>query len=218
MKSVLSGLLALVFLAGTAAAEVKVRIRADGTKLLYNEGGFHRSSPGKDFLRPVPNDRIGSLIDHYADSQRLDPLLVQAVIQVESSYRVGARSKKGAMGLMQLMPGTARSLSVQDPFDPAQNIRGGTAYLRSMLDRFDARLEWALAAYNAGPGAVEKHHGVPPYDETRAYVRRVLRLYQGGVVPWENRGASTLEGSPPGRKVALRRAPGQELRMVTLPR
>jgi len=107
----------------------------------------------------------------------VDPALVQAVIQAESGGDPKAVSQAGAMGLMQLMPETAHDMGVADPFDPAQNVAGGTRYLQQMLDRF-GNVPEALAAYNAGPGAVEKHGGIPPYTETRHYVQRVLDLYR----------------------------------------
>ncbi len=114
------------------------------------------------------------LIEAAARRHRVDPLLVHAVIEVESRYRAQARSRKGAMGLMQLMPATARELRVGNPFDPAANIDAGVRHLRSLLDRFD--LQHAVAAYNAGAGAVRRFGGVPPFRETQAYVRRVLHL------------------------------------------
>ncbi|MGF1526653.1 MAG: lytic transglycosylase domain-containing protein [Candidatus Competibacterales bacterium] len=109
----------------------------------------------------------------------LDPALVLAVIQVESAFDRHAVSKADAQGLMQLIPATAERFGVADPFDVEQNLKGGMAYLRWLLARFDANLTLALAGYNAGEGAVERHRGVPPYPETQAYVRRVLGLYRG---------------------------------------
>jgi hypothetical protein len=104
----------------------------------------------------------------------LDPDLVQAVVAVESGFRPDAVSPKGAQGLMQLMPYTARALGVKDSFDPAANLDGGTRYLRALLERYGGDVTRALAAYNAGEGAVARHGGVPPYPETMAYVRKVL--------------------------------------------
>jgi hypothetical protein len=115
-----------------------------------------------------------TLVDAAAMRHRVDARLVHAVITVESRYRADARSRKGAMGLMQLMPATARQLQVQDPFDPAANIDAGVRHLRDLLERFDLPL--AVAAYNAGAGAVRKFGGVPPFRETQAYVRQVLQL------------------------------------------
>lgn len=175
----LTALLCLLALAAPAGAEVKVATRADGLKVIYNEAPRYRARRQATALVPVPKAGWESLIDGYARSLGLEPRLVRAVIQVESGYNPRALSNKGAMGLMQLMPATVRELAVGDPYDPEENLRAGTAYLRRMLDRFDDRLEWALAAYNAGPSAVEEHRGVPPYEETRAYVRRVLGLYRG---------------------------------------
>ena len=128
--------------------------------------------------RPVEDDvedgRFEMLIQEHATRQALRPELVRAVIQVESGFNPRALSPKGAMGLMQLMPATARSLGVNNPWDPAQNIRGGTDYLRRLLDEYEGNEELALAAYNAGSGAVAKYGGrIPPYRETRDYVRKV---------------------------------------------
>lgn len=108
----------------------------------------------------------------------LDPNLVLAVVGVESGFQPDAVSHKGAQGLMQLMPRTARELGVIDAFDPAQNLDGGTRYLRMLVAQYGGDLGKALAAYNAGPGAVKRHRGVPPYRETHHYIDRVLKRYQ----------------------------------------
>jgi len=124
----------------------------------------------------VENDRYEPLIQQHANRQALRPELVRAVIQVESGFNPRALSPKGAMGLMQLMPATAKQYAVANPYDPTANIEAGIKHLKALIDRFDSSLELALAAYNAGPGAVEKFNGVPPYRETRNYVTRILSL------------------------------------------
>jgi soluble lytic murein transglycosylase-like protein len=126
---------------------------------------------------PAGSD-LTALATAAARRHKLDPDLVLALVQVESAFRPNAVSPKGAQGLTQLMPATARELGVKDAFDPAQNLDGGARYLRQLLTRYGGDVKRALAAYNAGPGAVDRHQGVPPFRETRQYVRRVLDKYQ----------------------------------------
>ena len=133
-------------------------------------------------------ERYEPLIREHAGRHELRPDLVRAVIQVESGFNRWARSPKGAMGLMQLMPATARELGVDDPYDPEENIRGGTTYLRQLIDRYQGNEELALAAYNAGAGAVDRHgRAVPPYRETRDYVKRVGKATTVGAPANKNR-------------------------------
>jgi soluble lytic murein transglycosylase-like protein len=190
-------------------AQVQVTVRSDGRPKLSNQQTFQ--------VAPAPTARVdpqSDLLEIIESNSRqfdLDPLLIRAMIQVESAYDARAVSRKGAIGLMQLMPATAAELRV-DPYDPADNVRGGSRYMRQLLDQFDDDLVLALAGYNAGPRAVSRYDGVPPYDETRNYVRRVLRLYQGSDfadIPSARLGAS-------GRKTYLVREGGR-LVMTTTP-
>lgn len=141
-------------------------------RVMGNESRESMSSTGQ-----VSRSRIDRYIDESAAAIGIDPGLLAAVISNESGFNPHATSAAGARGLMQLMPQTAASLGVTDAYDPEQNIRGGARYLRALLDRFGS-LELAVAAYNAGPAAVERYGGVPPYRETRAYVRNVLARYR----------------------------------------
>lgn len=137
----------------------------DGAKALVQDAPVVDVSIGADAVR----QQISTAANAYA----LDPRLVEAVAWRESRFQTGSLSAKGAIGVMQLMPGTARDLGV-DPRDPVQNIRGGALYLRRMMSAFGGDVRLALAAYNAGPAAVRKHGGVPPYAETQAYVTSIL--------------------------------------------
>lgn len=118
-------------------------------------------------------------IQKAASRYALEPELIKAVIKTESNGNHRAVSRKGAKGLMQLMPATARDMNVSNPFDPEENIEGGTRYLKYLLERFNGNMTLALAAYNSGPGTVEKYGNVPPIDETRQYVKRIFNLYNG---------------------------------------
>jgi len=131
-------------------------------------------TPAAPVAAPQQPVKYGEIIDRVSAEQGVDAKLVRAVIQVESAYHERARSPKGAMGLMQLMPETARQYDVKDPYDPAANIEGGIKHLKSLLQRLPRDL--ALAAYNAGEGAVARFHGIPPYPETRNYVAQIVRL------------------------------------------
>src|SRR5204863_3767257 len=144
------------------ASSVSVKVREDGRRVIVNETRSQRATRMSATLVPV-NNSLAALIEGYADNVGLDPRLVRAVIQVESGYNPMALSNKGAMGLMQLTADTAHDYAVDDPYDPDQNLRGGTAYLKALMDRFSGSLDLALASYNAGPGAVEKYNGIPPY-------------------------------------------------------
>ncbi len=170
---------ALMSLAATASAQTLSAQfsykRSDaGTVVISDQGLTASPAPSAPAAsRPRRGSEFDAMIDDHARAQGLSPVLVRAVIEAESAFNPRAVSRVGAMGLMQLMPGTAKDLGVVDAFDPAENIRGGTTYLRTLLDRFDGDVRLALAAYNAGPGAVERYDNVPPYRETRNYVAKI---------------------------------------------
>ena len=124
------------------------------------------------------NANIDALIEEYSAKNGLDSAFVKAVIKQESGFQPDVTSHCGAMGLMQLMPSTASSMGVKNAYDPEQNIAGGTKYLKGLLDRFGGNKSLALAAYNAGPNAVAKYNGIPPYKETQNYVKNIMSMYQ----------------------------------------
>jgi hypothetical protein len=131
-------------------------------------------APVSQTLASLEGTPYAEIISNVAEAHGVNPLLVRALIQVESNYRPSARSPKGAMGLMQLMPATARQYNVRNPYDPTANIAAGVKHLKGLIDKWGVEL--ALAAYNAGEGAVMKFNGIPPYRETRKYVSRILSL------------------------------------------
>ncbi len=179
-----TGVFLAILLAGSSAgAQVQLLVKSDGTKVIYNiptGKGHHGKTQDYQWLarqhdRP---SRYDILIEKYAKQFRVDATLVRAVIQVESDFDPLCVSRKGARGLMQLMPDTARYYGVNKVHDPEQNIRAGILHLREMLEMF-SDLPRALAAYNAGPNAVLKYGGIPPYEETTTYVKRALTVYYG---------------------------------------
>ncbi|MBR3889650.1 lytic transglycosylase domain-containing protein [bacterium] len=135
------------------------------------------TNPNVNITKHTTKDQIISMIETTSEKYGVDSKLIKALVQQESGYNPNAKSKAGALGLMQLMPATAEGLGVKDPMDPQQNIEGGVKYVKSMLDRFNGNIILALAAYNAGPNAVKKYDGVPPYKETQNYVRNILKNY-----------------------------------------
>lgn len=135
----------------------------------------HKPQKNDDILR-MPKGEIDGIINHAADMFSVDPDLIRGVIKAESNFNAQSTSPKGAMGLMQLMPATARDLGVKNPYDPYENIMGGTRYLKDLLNRYDGNVDRALAAYNWGMGNVEKHPGRLP-SETRTYISRIKQYY-----------------------------------------
>ncbi len=172
------------------ADQIVIVIDEHGHKVYINTGDpgkytgawVTRSFRVRPGYRPaLPSADINQLVDQTSSRFEVDPQLVHAIIQVESDYNPDAVSRKGAMGLMQLMPATAERFGVGDPFDPKQNMEGGVTYLKYLLELFEGNLALSLAAYNAGEHAVLRQGGIPSFTETRNYVRRVRNLYQPGM-------------------------------------
>ena len=183
---------AAVLLAAPARAEIYVIHNRDGSLTFTSRKP--RTGENAELFKPhtvsfskyrrvyrgsrLYRKEYGEIITGAAQRFEIDQDLIRAVIHAESAFDPYARSPKGAMGLMQLMPATARLVGVKNPWEPTQNIRGGTNYLKTLLERYDGNLHKALAAYNAGPQNVDAFGGIPPFAETRQYVRRVLSLHK----------------------------------------
>ena len=159
-----------------------------------------RAQTHQTLNRAFTQQDIEAAIDAAAARHNVDPSLVRSVVKVESNFNPNAVSRKGAMGLMQLMPSTARSLNVSNPFDPQQNVDAGVRHLRKLLDSYGGNVRLSLAAYNAGSGAVARSAGVPHFRETQNYVRRITNLYNGGSEP-----GSHIFGSPVREPVVVQR-------------
>jgi soluble lytic murein transglycosylase-like protein len=165
--------------ARSAAAEVGQYVAAAPSSPVMNSAPSESSPDNREILRgrAMTSGELDSIIQEAARRHDVDPNLVRALIKVESNFDAHAVSRKGAMGLMQLMPRTARTLNVSNPFDPQQNVDGGVRHLKRLLQDFNGDVKLSLAAYNAGAGAVTRSNGVPPYAETREYVKRITTLY-----------------------------------------
>ncbi|MFP4388919.1 MAG: transglycosylase SLT domain-containing protein [Desulfococcaceae bacterium] len=178
------GILSAFFLlwAVPAAADIYKYVDENGVMHFTNAPIDEKYQLFVSATSPVTSFFMSSKYDHYialaSRTYGLSFPLLKAMIKVESNFNPKAVSQKGAQGLMQLMPGTAKLMDVYDPFDPWENIMGGARYLREMLNRFDGRVPYALAGYNAGPGRVDQYKGIPPFRETQNYVKKVLAHYR----------------------------------------
>jgi soluble lytic murein transglycosylase-like protein len=188
----LSGLLLCTFLPSLAKADqIILLVDEQGRKIYVNTGETatrtewitRNGQSGAGGNAPHIPANINELVEKTANRFKVDPELVRAVIRVESGYDPKAVSSKGAMGLMQLIPATARRFGVANPFDPKQNLDGGVNYLKHLLDLFGGDLGLSLAAYNAGENSVQRSGGIPAIPETQDYVRKVTSIYQGGNTP-----------------------------------
>ena len=203
MRSTITLALTLSLLAaGVAQGQVQLVVRRDGKKVISNvpSGGGKRAYSDLSWLARRHDRRSGydPIIERYAKQYGVDPVLIRAVIQVESNFDPKCVSHKGARGLMQLMPATAKRFGVKQIHDPEENIRGGVRYLAWLLNHFNDDLQRALAGYNAGEGAVLRYGGIPPYEETTTYVKRALTVYYGR--PYGG-GATSFAGRRGGAKL-----------------
>ncbi len=184
-----AAIIALLIVANDARGQVLYSyLDKDGVRVFTNMAPVDQSIEGVQIIGADPSavlsgsgtssESYDSIIERYAKDYRLDPALIRSIIETESGYNAKAISPKGARGLMQLMPATAKRLGVEDSFDPEQNIRGGVKHFRSLLDTFDNDLVLSLAAYNAGENLVQRLGCVPAIKETRDYVRSVTSKYE----------------------------------------
>jgi hypothetical protein len=178
MKRIFFVSLILICIASAANADIYKFI--DGNGVTH----FTNIPRGDGYMKVISESteqsggNFGPIIQQKSRKYDIEPSIIRALISAESSWDVHAVSDKGAIGLMQLMPATARDMEIKNPFDPEQNIEGGTRYLRMLLDRFNGNMELAVAAYNAGPAAVEKSGGIPSFSETKKFVRNVISSYR----------------------------------------
>jgi hypothetical protein len=192
MRNILIIFCFILFTVTVASADIYKYIDENGV-ICYTDTPFGKKAKKviKENTNSTPFQQLAKIdsrgatyhriVHEKATEYNIDPSLIKAVIKTESNWNHRAISRKGAMGLMQLMPSTANDMDVRNPFNPEENIEGGTKYLKYLLKRFDGDLVLALAAYNAGPKIVEKFGLVPPITETRQYVHKVLSLYNGKV-------------------------------------
>jgi soluble lytic murein transglycosylase len=208
-----------VLVGGVLLLALSVAVEAGVYAYVDAEGTSHfTDAPTRPHYRPLPafglppninltHGQYADLISAIAAEHGMDPLLVKAIIKTESNFDQYAVSRAGARGLMQLMPGTADRYAVSNAFDPVENIRGGIRYLRSLHDMFSGRLPLVLAAYNAGENAVLRYDGIPPFPETREYVRRVLQFYDR---------PEAAAGTAPRRMIPRRPAGGEASQVIPL--